>query len=367
MLTIRLLLVVFTVFVPLGLALIFYSRTYSNCTFPISKESSLHENTTIFSNDRNQTATTKTKYEVCSSISEYDIDVPGTTRVFFKDRKSAFISNAGKINGVDADGGLWWYNRDFPRWEYVTFIIFRALIKPDMVYVGFGEWIGPTILYSSQLAEASYGFEPDITAFRSLALNARANQCFGDRLKIYSLCIYMNFGDFVLKDALGGSGASIIDKDAPITKLVNPTANVQCVTLEYILKNHSLLDERLFFKVDTEGAEALLVPNLVPMIKKLKHKPVWFLSKHQNFRYAEPQVQQGFRDLIALYKCHRFTPASHQTFLTDSEILKFRVSNLTTIDNHTISNTESNPDLILVDEECTVVDRWIQDIVHFFV
>ena len=282
---------------------------------------------------------------------------------------SAFISNTASINGVETDGGLGWYSNSLQHWEHTTFLLFRALIKPDMVYVGFGEWIGPTILYSAQIAKMSYGFEPDIIAFRSLALNAKANQCFGDRLRVFSLCIYMHFGELVLKDAMGGSVSSIVDASSPESANTgaSPTTNVQCVTLEHVLHNHSLMNERLFLKVDTEGAEALLVPSLVPLVQKLKHKPTWFLSKHQNNRYMEPQVQQGFRELIAMYKCHRYAPASHQTALSREQVLNYKVSSLPSIEDWVVSNPYSNPDLILVDEDCSTVDKWIQEVVHHFV
>ena len=308
-------------------------------------------------------------YTVCSSLSNYAMDVPSTTRIHYKDGTSAFVSNTGWINGVSADGGTGWYVSDMINWEHTTFLMFRALIKPDMVYVGFGEWIGPTILYSAQLAKASYGFEPDIIAFRSLALNAKANQCFGDRLRVFSMCIYMHFGELILKDATGGSVSSIVDdmSSGPAHLVTGPTTSVRCVTLEHVLSNHSLLNERLFLKVDTEGAEALLVPSLVPLIHKLKHRPTWFLSKHQNSRYAEPHVQQGFRELTALYKCHRYSPASHQTWLTREQMLNFKVSSLPSIDDIVVSDPNSNPDLILVDEDCTTVDKWIQEVVHLFV
>lgn len=308
----------------------------------------------------------ETEYRVCSSLSDHIIDVPATTRVFFKDGSFACISNMGQVDGIGADGGLAWYTNDMPHWEHTTFLIFRALIKPDMVYVGFGEWIGPTVLYSAQFAKMSYGFEPDAIAFRSLALNAKANQCFGDRLKVFSTCIYMHSGRLIMKDANGGSVSSIVDATSPGSDPTGPTTSVQCVTLEHVLHNHSLLDERLFLKVDTEGAEALLVPSLVPLVRKLKHRPVWFLSKHSNARYSDPQVQRGFRELASMYRCNRYSPASHQTALSPEQMLNFKVSSLPSIDDRIISNPNSNPDLILVDVECATVDEWIREVAHLF-
>lgn len=252
------------------------------------------------------------KYDVCTSLRGYDVDVSSTTRIRFKDGKTALIANAGQITGKQSDGDVKWYKTEFPGWEHTTFLIFRALITPDTVYVGFGEWTGPTILYSAQLAKASYGFEPDIVAFRKLALNAKANQCFGDRLKVFSSCIYLDDGELYLNDEKGNSMSSIVDPSTPVAALPPATTTVKCITLEHALASNSLLDQRLFFKVDTEGAEAVLIPSFLPLIRKLKHKPIWYISKHPNSKYAAPEIQQGFKDLIALYECHRFAPASHQ-------------------------------------------------------
>jgi FkbM family methyltransferase len=306
------------------------------------------------------------KDEVCSSLRGYDVNVSTTTRIRFKDGKTALIANSGQITGKQSDGDLHWYKTEFPGWEHTTFLIFRALIKPDTVYVGFGEWTGPTILYSAQLAKASYGFEPDMIAFRKLALNAKANQCFGDRLKVFSSCIYLHFGELFLNDEKGNSMSSIVDPSSPVVAFPHFTTTVKCITLEHALTSNSLLDQRLFFKVDTEGAEAVLIPSFLPLMRKLKHKPIWYISKHQSSKYAAPEIQQGFRDLIALYKCHRVAPAAHQTHLSKQDLLNFKVSSLPIIDDWTLSNVFSSPDLILVDTECTDVDERIREIAHFF-
>ena len=61
--------------------------------------------------------------------------------------------------------------------------------------------------------------------------------------------------------------------------------------------------------------------------------------------------------------------ASHETSLTTDQILNFKLTSFPEIDrptNATISNIHSNPDLILIDEDCATVDGWIMDIAYFF-
>jgi FkbM family methyltransferase len=301
---------------------------------------------------------------MCLSLSGYDADVSTTFQIQFKDGNTALIANTGHVSGIYTNGEPDWYRDTFPYWEFLTFLIFRALITPDTVYVGFGEWVGPTILYSAQLAKASYGFEPDKIAFRKLALNAKANQCFGGRLDVFESCIYPVSGKKNFSNGYGNSLSSVTDSFSYGTV---ETTTVQCITLEHALTSHHLLDERLFFKVDTEGAEAILIPSFVQLVRKLKHKPIWYISKHANGKYASKDIQDGFKDLIALYQCHRMAPASHQTRFSPEELLNFRVSDLPSINNETISNSEANPDLILVDTNCSVVDERISEIAHLFV
>ncbi len=48
-------------------------------------------------------------------------------------------------------------------------------------------------------------------AFRALALNAlqAANQCYGDRLRIFPVCVYDKVRDIIMRDANGGSISSV--------------------------------------------------------------------------------------------------------------------------------------------------------------
>jgi FkbM family methyltransferase len=290
-----------------------------------------HESRKIMSLRSNRTSVHKPFIDMmCLSSSGYNLEVLSSIPIRFMDNSTALVANTGGFNGMFTNGEPDWFRDSLPFFEPVTILIFRALITPDTVYVGFGEWVGPTILYSAQLAKASYGFEPDKFAFRKLALNTKANQCFWGRLNVYDSCIYSHAGNKTFSNGYGNSMSSIQDFFALDSVGIT---TVQCITLEHALTSHQLLDERLFFKVDTEGAEAVLIPSFVQLVRKLKHKPIWYISKHANTKYVSSEIQEGFKDLVGLYQCHRAAPASHQTRRSSKELLNFRVSDLPSINN----------------------------------
>jgi len=276
----------------------------------------------------------------------------------------AYVVQAGSLDGVAESGTNGWYGSGVRGWETATFVIFRALIEGDMVYLGFGEWIGPTILYGAQLAKQSYGLEPDLVAYRSLALNARANHCFGDRLKLFSACISYKSGAFHMEGATGSSMATLTERVSTVAeRSAQPT---YCHTLRGFLSNHSLLDERMFIKVDTEGAEATLFSSFTEVVKHMRHKPVWYISKHANPLYTDPAVKASVLELASHYQCARYAPAAHQHSMSAHDIMRFKVSELPAIHVDVLS-AEANPDFLLVDLPCSVVDAMVDAVVPLFV
>ena len=60
-------------------------------------------------------------------------------------------------------GGFW---NSITTWEPNTFSTFGRYLDNKTVYIGFGEWIGPTILYAAAYVPMAIGFEPDPRAFK---------------------------------------------------------------------------------------------------------------------------------------------------------------------------------------------------------
>lgn len=307
---------------------------------------------------------------VCSSLNQYNIILHGTTLVTFSDYSIfSWVANSESTFNGQKDStnmnSFNWFTSSLLKWETSTFLLFRALIKPNMVYVGFGEWIGPTILYSSHLAKASYGLEPDYNAFKSLAMNAYANKCFGDNLKVFPYCIYSHSGSFQMKDAIGGSGASLKFHENDVGFSGGNFQSTTCYTLEQFLNMENLINEHLFIKVDTEGTEAELFISFLALLPKLKFKPIWLISKHANDKYHELEIKKNVIDFAKNFKCAKAAEPSHLTNLNQDLLVSYSVKTLPDISIDSISST-SNPDWILADHDCAEIDLWINDAKPYF-
>ena len=307
---------------------------------------------------------------MCSSLQNFKIVLDGTTLVSFPDQSmfTKIANSQSTINGeLDSTtmNSFNWFTTSLNKWEISTFLVFKALIKPHMIYIGFGEWIGPTILYSSQLAKKSYGLEPDNNAFKSLAMNAYANNCFDNKLNIFPYCIYSTSGSFQLKDAIGGSGASLKQNADDIGFSGGNFQSTTCFTLQNFLEMENLINEHLFIKVDTEGTEADLFESFSILLPKLKYKPIWYISKHANDKYDNINLKKEILKFANNFKCAKAATASHLTLWNSDSLNQYSVMNLPSIDIDSILS-ESNPDWILADYDCKLIDKWINEAkIHF--
>ncbi len=310
-------------------------------------------------------------FSTCSSLHEHEIEVKGLERMKYVDRQAhVFVATAGQVNGVEDPVFLRnavEFFRKIRQWEVLTFAMFRALIKPNMVYVGFGEWVGPTMLYAAQLAKRSHVLEPDILAFRTLALNAKANHCFGDRLHLHHNCI--DSANHMM--ALMGKGGNLGTSESFMAEVNESETNstITCWTLETFLTQQGLMGEPLFVKIDTEGGETRIVPSLIPLVKKLAVKPIFFISKHKHPGFDDPVVRQSFLDLASLYKCAKVIPSEGLKSLRNpvQRVGRKSVQNLPNITGDWVDSSKVNIDFVLVDEDCGLFGAWFEDIKKHFV
>jgi hypothetical protein len=67
-----------------------------------------------------------------------------------------------------------------------------VLEREDSIYIGFGEWIGPSLLYAMTWSRYAFGIEPQPDAYRTLRENAQLNRDalrFDDTLVLSQICI----------------------------------------------------------------------------------------------------------------------------------------------------------------------------------
>ena len=133
----------------------------------------------------------------------------------------------------------------------MTFDVFKTFIDRNTTYIGFGEWVGPTILFAAQFASRCFGLEPDPRAFNELQLNVAVNPDLP--IVIDKLCISTK-SEILNMSGIGFSN-SVVDKQNPSTfqhhlNKGRPIFQVQCVSLFEYLTMRSAFSQNMFIKVD---------------------------------------------------------------------------------------------------------------------
>ncbi len=190
---------------------------------------------------------------------------------------SSFKQRIKKIFVPSHPGSLW-EKVNNNKWENETFAIFDRFIDEDHSYIDIGAWIGPTALYGCQIARHCYAIEPDPVAFKMLQENINLNPNLKDKITLCRVCIGDICGNIRLgsNSKFGDSMSSMLfDKSAK-------SVIVRAITLNRFIKMHNI-DDCNFIKMDIEGGEVIVLPNIKKYLQK--NKPTLHLSLHPfNFK-----------------------------------------------------------------------------------
>ena len=186
-------------------------------------------------------------------------------------------------------------------WEPETFRIFERFIDKTCVYLDIGCWIGPTALYAAQLAKHTYAFEPDPVAFEILSENLarNADAAWAPRLEVSKAAIARDEGTIQIGSRTSGG-------DSTSSSLFAELAthwSVPAITLESLMRDKALWEERIFIKIDIEGGEYELIPSIGDVLGRCN--VVLFLSLHPGFLNAS--LSPGTSLLSRLWRRFRFT------------------------------------------------------------
>ena len=175
-------------------------------------------------------------------------------------------------------------------WEPTIYNAMSKFISSDSVYIDMGTWIGPCILYAANIAERCIGVEPDPVALSFLKGNMKCNKQF----EIFEGAISDKRGVLNLyaagKFRMGSSGSSLLLNDQYIddSKIVKHYKNVknrESEKIKSITFSDFVSDFNItkcdFIKIDVEGSEKLLVPQMLDFL--MECKPVVYLSIHSWF------------------------------------------------------------------------------------
>jgi len=163
-------------------------------------------------------------------------------------------------------------------WEPETFKVFDEFLDKNHSYIDIGSYIGPSVLYGSQLAKHCFAIEPDPIAFQELKNNIELNDHLKPHITLSKYCISDSIGTakfFVPNEKLeygGGGSSSLLDwKNKKIFW------EVQTTTIQQFIQSFSITDCN-FIKIDIEGAEFDLIPSMSGYLKN--QKPTLFIEIH---------------------------------------------------------------------------------------
>lgn len=185
---------------------------------------------------------------------------------------------AGSLNGepfkLDPYHSKFWRKASAGNWEPETFAVLDQHLDKDHDYLDIGAWIGPTVLYGARKARRVMCFEPDPVAFRHLAWNLELNRL--TNVSAFSVALSSGFGIARMASFGGEAGDSmsslLADGDHGSDVL---TVGWDAFAAQADLSRVSLV------KMDIEGAEFTVLPQLLPWLKE--HRPALFLSTHAPF------------------------------------------------------------------------------------
>ncbi len=178
---------------------------------------------------------------------------------------------AGETFRCDPYHSKFWLRATAGNWEPETFEVLDTYLQPGRDYLDIGAWIGPTVLYAARKARRVWCFEPDPRAFRHLAWNLELN----DVSNVSALPVALSDRTGIARMASFGG-----ETGDSMTSLLNTGGDgFDAVTLAWdqFLSDTDLSGVSLV-KMDIEGAEFGVLPELLPWLQK--QRPALYLSTH---------------------------------------------------------------------------------------
>lgn len=187
----------------------------------------------------------------------------------------------------------WFWTNIYWHFDWPIFCVFRQFIKSTSVVLDVGGWIGLTAIWFANVAQKGkvVVLEPSEKAFKELLLNIAANPDSIDRISATNVALGSHRGihhitnhgtaiDRVLGNEVINSTLAISTTDDSISAIaVKPIAD--------LVFQHPELHAVSFIKVDVEGYETVIIPSLLPLLKKLK--PILVVSVHPEFVNASAE------------------------------------------------------------------------------
>lgn len=171
------------------------------------------------------------------------------------------------VNGSNEYTKWWDECINHNTWEPYTYSIIDYFANNNNTYIDIGAWIGTTVLYAAQKFSKVVTFEPDSVAYNELISNININKyknIIVEKLAVGSKDCNKNIYSGSVEGKLGWSNSTLLKEEGQ-------SVECKCITLEkYIKENNIKFNDIGLIKIDTEGGENDIIPNILPLLKEFK-------------------------------------------------------------------------------------------------
>lgn len=173
-----------------------------------------------------------------------------------------------------------WKKYQLNLWENNLFTVLDKYLTKDTIFVDIGAWIGPVTLYAAKISKKVVSVEPDPVAFNILIEHIKINNLKNVYLENFALTEKTSDTISLGSNTFGNSGTSIYD-------LENEQIKVKAVNFANFIKIKDISNDKIFFKIDIEGAEFEIVKKYNFLFKQLDNNlhitfhPLIFYKKNK--------------------------------------------------------------------------------------
>ncbi len=180
-----------------------------------------------------------------------------------------------------------WDRVESGTWEPETLDAIYQIVSAGDRVIDVGAWIGVTALYAARLGADVVAYEPDPKAISEMQANFDLNKDLS--FSIRPVALSTDGGVALLKSgALGDSMSSLVREIGA----AHDSVAVECRAVRDEAAHESFAGARLI-KIDVEGYEFELIPELMRILRKDGFRGDLLLSTH-----AYPTIEKAVRQLI---------------------------------------------------------------------
>lgn len=165
--------------------------------------------------------------------------------------------------------------REFKKdgWEPETYESFKKNINHETTFIDIGAWVGVTTIWASLLGcKKIFSVEANPRSYKLLLKTIHANKTLNDFVTLTNKCISNSNGEMIKFGRKLSSNSMISDKG---------DYQVETITLPNYIKDINNLNH-VFIKIDIEGAEELVIKDLVLLKNSIKNLKI-LLALHPSF------------------------------------------------------------------------------------